>query len=111
MFKSSQSIMHIGIKGTVLALNRLTGEEIWRQKLKGGDFVHLVQDGDNLFATTRGEIYCLSASTGAILWNNPLKGMGYGLVSIASPAGGMILSAAEIKRQQAAAAAAAGAAA
>ena len=42
----------IGIKGTVLALDRATGQGMWRSKLKGAEFVNVVlQDGD-LFAAT-----------------------------------------------------------
>ena len=77
--------LFIGIKGTVLALDRTTGQEIWRTLLKGGDFVNLTLAGEQVLATTRGEIYCLS-KTGTILWNNALKGLGHGLVTVATEA-------------------------
>jgi outer membrane protein assembly factor BamB len=67
----------------VLALNSATGAEIWSRKLKGGDFVNLVLDGPNLFAATHGEIFRLDPRTGIIRWHNPLRGYGWGLVSIA----------------------------
>src|SRR5690242_7243495 len=80
---SSTSMMYLGIRGTVVALDRRTGAEVWRTLLKGGDFVNVTLDGDLLFATARGEIFCLDAMTGRIRWNNPLKGLGLGLITIA----------------------------
>ncbi len=78
--------LFIGIKGSVLALDRATGQELWRTPLKGGDFVNVTLEGEQILATTRGEIYCLSKA-GTILWNNPLKGLGHGLVTVATEAG------------------------
>lgn len=79
----TSSLIYLGIKGTVIALDRRTGAAIWRTPLKGGQFVNVVLDGDLIFATARGEIFCLDAMTGQILWNNPLTGMGWGLVTLA----------------------------
>lgn len=76
--------LYIGVHGTVVALNRSTGEEVWRAELKGGDFVNVVLDGGGLYATTKGEIYAVNPQTGNILWHNTLPGMGLGLVTIAS---------------------------
>ena len=73
----------IGVKGTVLALDRASGQEIWRTELKGSGFVGLAVDGDVLLATTWGEVFCLDAASGRLRWNNPLKGLGWGLVTIA----------------------------
>ena len=77
------SMMYLGIRGTVVALDRRTGAEIWRTPLKGGDFVNVALDGDSLFATARGEVYCLDPVSGRIRWINPLKGLGWGLITIA----------------------------
>ena len=102
------SLMYIGIKGTVLAVDRRTGAEQWRTHLKGSDFVNVVLDADALFATARGELFCLDPATGQIRWNNPLTGMGWGLVTTA---GDSIVPMAQvhIARQQAAATSAASA--
>jgi outer membrane protein assembly factor BamB len=102
-----QNVIFIGIKGTVAALDRATGEGVWLTELKGSDFVNLVLDGDNLYATTKGEVFCLDPTTGAIRWHNPLKGLGWGLVTIATPSGGQVTSMAEKRRRDQAAAAAA----
>jgi outer membrane protein assembly factor BamB len=94
--------LYLGIKGHVVALDRRTGDEVWRTHLKGGDFVSVtVQDA--VYAATKGEIFCLEPDTGEIRWRNPLKGMGLGLVSM----GGDTTPAAELTARHAAAAAAA----
>ena len=77
------SLLFIGIKGTVLAIDRASGGEVWRTKLKG-DFVNLTLDGGDLFVAARGELCCLDPSTGQIRWSNPLKGLGYGIVTFAT---------------------------
>ena len=104
MARSHNQVVFIGIKGTVLALDRATGRELWRTDLKGSDFVNTVLDGGDLFATTHGEIFCLDPVTGRIRWNNPLKGLGWGLVTIAAPEASSVAAMAEYRRQQEAAA-------
>ena len=79
----SPKLIYLGVKGSVIAVNSATGEPAWAQSLKGGDFVNVALDGDRLFAATHGEIFCLDPRTGAIRWHNPLKGYGWGLISIA----------------------------
>jgi outer membrane protein assembly factor BamB len=82
----ARSTLFIGIKGTVVALDRATGAEVWRSEL-GGDFVNVaLQDGD-LYAATKGELFCLDPATGAIRWQNQLKGLGRGLITIAGSGG------------------------
>lgn len=100
-------VIYLGIKGAVIALNRSTGEEIWREELKGSDFVNVVLDGNQLYATTQGEIFCLDTATGELLWQNNLPGMGWGLISIATPSGNQVLTAQEKRQRDAAAVAAA----
>jgi len=106
-----RDLVFVGIKGTVLALDRALGTEIWRTKLKGGDLVSLMVNGDSVYATARGEIFSLDAATGTIRWNNSLPGMGWGLSCIASATGSAGLQPvlnAKRRKEQAAAAAAAG---
>ena len=107
----SQAVF-VGIRGRVLALEPGTGTELWRTRLKGGDFVNVVLTEDRVYAATQGEMFCLDPATGTILWHNPLKGLGTGLTAIAV-AGTGSQSAVMMRRRQeedeAAAAAAAGA--
>jgi outer membrane protein assembly factor BamB len=91
--------LFIGVNGTVLAIDRATGEAAWTSKLKGSDFVNVVLDGDQLYAATKGELYRLDPATGRIHWKNELKGMGWGLISIAQAEDGN-RSVMEEKRRQ-----------
>ena len=97
------NVIFIGGKGTVLALDRATGQELWRTELKGMDFVNLVLDGENLYATAHGEIFCLDPVSGQLRWHNPLKGLGYGLIAIAASGVSSVLPMAESRRRQQAA--------
>ena len=101
-------IIYLGVKGSVVAIDSATGQLIWSTDLKGGQFVNVVLDGNNLFATTRGEIFCLDPQGGGIRWHNPLKGYGLGVISIAGEGipQNATLGAEKIRRDQQQAAAA-----
>ncbi|HVM75301.1 MAG TPA: PQQ-binding-like beta-propeller repeat protein [Candidatus Saccharimonadales bacterium] len=101
---TSTRLLFIGIKGSVIAIDRASGQEVWRSKLKGSDFVNVVLEDGELFAAAHGELFCLDAATGSIRWHNPLKGLGWGLVTIAGDQQNSVLQAK--KRQEEAAAAA-----
>jgi outer membrane protein assembly factor BamB len=98
-------LIYIGIKGAVLALDRDSGQIVWRTELKGTDFVNVMVERGDLFAASRGELYRLNPATGDIMWRNTLPGLGWGLVTVAG--GAQAPAAAEKKRRDAAAAAAA----
>ena len=98
----------VGIKGTVLAIDRATGNTLWQADLKGSDFVSVSLEGNELFAASRGQVYRLDPATGNILWTNSLPGLGWGIVAIAADSSG---AAAAAEKRRADAAAAAGAAA
>src|SRR6266699_7282621 len=79
----SSELVFIGIKGSVVALNRATGEQVWTVRLGGRDFVNVAVQGGAVLASCYGEIFCLDPLTGNALWHNPLKGFGTGLATIA----------------------------
>src|SRR5438093_13462211 len=79
----SSELVFIGIKGSVVALNRATGEQVWTVRLGGRDFVNVAVQGGAVLASCYGEIFCLDPLTGKALWHNPLKGFGTGLATIA----------------------------
>ena len=79
----SSELVFIGIRGSVVALNRVTGEQVWATHLKGSDFVNVVVDKGMVFASCYGEIFCLDPLTGNGRWHNRLKGFGTGLATIA----------------------------
>ena len=104
------TLVFVGIKNFVVALNIRTGEEAWRTKLKGSDFVTVLWDGESLVAANAGEVFALDPRSGAVLWHDKLKGMGMGVVSLASSRvpsePGAIVSGAATARRHAQAAAA-----
>jgi outer membrane protein assembly factor BamB len=87
------SVIFVGIRGTVVALESSGGTELWRTKLSGSYFVNVVVDGDVVYASTHGEVFCLSAASGTILWKNQLKGLGMGLVTIGVAGQGNLMAA------------------
>ncbi len=96
--------LYLGVKGSVMALDAATRTQLWVTHLKSSGFVHIVLEGDNLYAATYGEVFCLDPQTGAKRWHNPLKGYGLGLVSIATentPISALLNLAAERQRQDA----------
>jgi hypothetical protein len=105
----------LGIKGTVIALDRATGAMLWQLPLKSTMFVTLALDGDVLLASTRGEVWCIDPMSGRVLWHNALPGFGWGLVTFATADPGQqlnqqVAAAEELHRQQQQAAGAAAAA-
>ena len=105
-FRSSTIV--VGIKGTVVAIDRDSGETLWSTPLKGSDFVNIALDGGDVFASSKGRLYRLDANSGEIRWCNELPGLGWGIVTIA---GASQAAAAEEKRRRDAQAAAAAASA
>lgn len=83
----TSTTIFIGIRGDVIALDRATGQQLWKTSLKGTDFVNLPVDGDRVIAATKGEVFCLDAATGQVVWCNELPGEGRGSVTIATASG------------------------
>ena len=84
MAREARVLVYIGIKKAVVALDDQTGAEIWRAKLRGSDFVSVLWDGQALLAANSGEVWRLDPESGNVMWHNPLKGLGRGVVSLAS---------------------------
>ena len=99
-------ILYIGIDKYVIALDAVSGAEIWRTQLKkwGDGFVGIHEAFGRIFASSRGELFCLDPANGEILWHNELKGLGDGYITYAGENTTTIAAAAA--RQQAAAASA-----
>lgn len=115
MARASLSLIYVGVKNHVLAFDRKTGAAVWTTPLpakykSSGAFVHVVRDTEGLFATCAGELFALDPKSGALLWQEPLKGFGTGLVTVATDLGGSTqipVMAESVARAQAAASAAA----
>jgi len=84
MPRDPQVLLFIGVKHSVIALDERTGAEVWRAELRSGDYVTVLWDGESLFAANSGEIWRLDPQNGSAIWHNVLKGLGRGLVSLAS---------------------------
>ena len=74
----------IGIRSHALSLDATTGAEIWRTKLKSGQFVTVYAREDRVFAGASGELFCLDRASGNLIWHNKLQKLGFGLVSFAA---------------------------
>jgi outer membrane protein assembly factor BamB len=86
----ASSILLIGIKKNVIAFNKATGERLWSTELNatfGDAFVSIIADRTQAYVHAKGELYCLDLATGAIRWKDGLKGLGFGLVTLALPDG------------------------
>ncbi|HEY1759775.1 MAG TPA: PQQ-binding-like beta-propeller repeat protein [Bryobacteraceae bacterium] len=83
----ASSAVFIGVRGSVVALDRATGQQLWRTFLTGSDFTNVLLDEDRVMAATKGELFCVDAATGKLLWRNQLPGMGWGLITIATASG------------------------
>ncbi|MFI5378903.1 MAG: PQQ-binding-like beta-propeller repeat protein [Tepidisphaerales bacterium] len=69
-------LIFVGLNGYALALHRDTGEIVWsNDQLKSG-YVTILLDGDRLIVSTNGYIFCLDPLTGAVRWENALRGYG-----------------------------------
>ena len=81
--------LYVGLKSHVAAVDKRDGRTLWKTQLKGGltsgeSFVTVLVENGRVYAHTCGELFCLDARTGAILWNNGLPGLGYGIASLAT---------------------------
>jgi outer membrane protein assembly factor BamB len=85
MPRDPRTLIFVGIKNSVVALDARTGDEVWRTKLRGmTSFVTVLWDGEFLVAATYGEVFGLDWRDGTITWHNKMKGLGLGLVTLAS---------------------------
>ena len=71
-----------GTHGHVVALDKRTGGTVWDTSLPstGYDVVAIVVEDEQLLCASGGRVFCLDPLDGRILWTNPLKGLGTGLV-------------------------------
>lgn len=78
-------LLFVGLAPRVLALWKDTGAIAWERRLKMAVTVVSIRiEGEIVYAGSSGEVWCLDALTGEILWHNGLKGYGAGYVTFAS---------------------------
>src|SRR6267154_2046199 len=109
---NAKNIVVLGVKGTVVAFQRDTGQRLWSAQLKttlSSSFVSVAADYTRVYAHAGGEFFCLDLFSGQRLWHDDLPGLGYGVGSVALPGVPVSPSAATVheeKRRQESAAAA-----
>jgi outer membrane protein assembly factor BamB len=97
------SRIYIGIASSVVALRKDDGSIEWSRKLpRSSSLVALLHEGPHVFALSSGEVSCLDAATGEVVWHNPLKGFGRGWALIAGGAGEVSAAAGAAQQAQAA---------
>ena len=78
-------LVFAGFNRRVVALDRYTGEIVWKWKApEGSGYPSILLDGDRLIVGINGYIYCLDPLFGQEVWKNPLKGLGMGITSLVS---------------------------
>ena len=78
-------LVFVGLNGSVSALSRLDGTEIWSWKApRGAGYVSLLPREDMCVVGVGGYVYCIDPLTGQTLWENAMKGKGIGVVSLAA---------------------------
>ena len=83
-----------------MAIDRATGAEIWRTKLRSASFVTIAVEPDAIYAGAQGELYCVDPATGTIRWHNKLRGLGHSVVAFGGS--GTLTTAAAVQAAQAA---------
>ncbi|MEX2112303.1 MAG: PQQ-binding-like beta-propeller repeat protein [Pirellulales bacterium] len=79
------SLVFVGFNSRLAALDRETGELIWKWKAPTGSGIPaILLDGDRLIVSLQGYTYCLDPVSGGQIWYNPLKGLGVGTPCLAT---------------------------
>ena len=78
------SHLYLGINGHVVCIDKSTGEERWKTKLKSSQLTNVCYEEGFVYAYSSGHLFCVNAQTGEQVWENPLKGLGYGYCIIAT---------------------------
>ena len=84
-----ERVLFVAFNQRVFALDRRDGTILWRWKVpKGGSFVTLLPDGDQVVVCSDGYLWALRATDGMELWAQPFKGEGAGIPVLVSPRSG-----------------------
>ena len=95
--------LFLGIKSHVVCIDKSSGHELWRSKLKTSTITNVYYENDMVFAYAGGHLFCVNAYDGSIKWENTLKGLGYSTCIIASEHQNNAVISAQVAAQQVAA--------
>ena len=73
--------LFIGIGGHVAAIDASTGQEQWRTRIATSSVTTVAVVAGGLYGAAQGVLSRLDPATGAVLWTNKLRGLGYGVVT------------------------------
>lgn len=105
MTSKLEDVVFVGFNKQVIAVDRYTGEKKWEWKSpKGSGYPTILLDGDRLIVSVNGYTFCLEPTTGALVWENELKGHGTGITCLVSTRGSSSGAVAQVLVEQAAAA-------
>ena len=96
--------LFLGISNHVVCLSKQSGEQLWQTKLKRSTITNVYYESGCVYAYAGGHLFCINAADGNIVWENALKGLGYGTCIIASEHQNAAVIAGQIASQQALAA-------
>ena len=71
--------LYLGINSHVVCIDKATGEECWKTKLKSSTITNIYCDDGFIYAYSGGHLFCVDGNNGNSVWKNSLKGMGYGV--------------------------------
>ena len=80
----TSNFIYLGIKAHVVCINILTGAEVWRTKIKRSQIISIVVEEDTIVAHAGGQLFGIDRTSGKIIWNNNLTGLGYGYCFLAT---------------------------
>lgn len=92
---AEQGTLFIGIGGHVLAIDRATGAERWRCKVRFDTLVTIAIERDAIYAGAAGELFCIDPATGTIRWRNQLTGLGIAAIAFGGPSSTVLIDAEE----------------
>ncbi|HTI68956.1 MAG TPA: PQQ-binding-like beta-propeller repeat protein [Candidatus Limnocylindria bacterium] len=79
-----EAILYVGMAGSVVALEKSTGQTLWRRNLKSSGAVLILVEGNVIYASTCGHLFAINATTGEPLWQNEMRGCGFGMATLAT---------------------------
>ena len=79
-----KNLVYLGMKAYVVCINVLTGEEVWRSKVKRSQIISVIVEEKIVIAHSGGHLFGLDRNSGQLLWKNTLPGLGYGYCFLAT---------------------------
>ena len=80
----NKNLVYLGMKAYVVCINVLTGQEVWRSKIKRSQLISVIVEERVVIAYSRGHLFGLDRTSGELLWENTLPGLGYGYCFLAT---------------------------